>query len=125
MDEAPPSYRKEFWKSAHHASFGLLTLGLGFLSANPLGLIVGATAYALGWIYLPDMAFFRRRVDERLAEARRAEALAQVEEFMRRRQGLLSALSGSRRERYQALADVCRNIEEASADNPMAGADPA
>ena len=48
MEEQAPSYHREFSKSPHHAVWGLLTLGLGFLSAQLLGLIVGATAYALG-----------------------------------------------------------------------------
>ena len=72
MDEQAPDYRKEFFKSPHHAVFGLLTLGIGFLSANLLGLIAGATAYTLGWIYLPDLSFFRRWVDKRHEAVRRA-----------------------------------------------------
>ena len=34
-------------------------MGAGFLSAQPLFLILGAAAYSLGWIYLPDLPFFR------------------------------------------------------------------
>jgi hypothetical protein len=123
METPAPNYRKEFWKSVQHASLGLLTLGVGFLSATPLGLIIGATAYALGWVYLPDMAFFRRRVDERLAEAQKAAALAEVATFVRRREALLVGLSQSGRQRYQVLAEVCRGIEAASADGPMATGD--
>ena len=65
MDTQAPNYHREFFKSPHHAALALLTLGLGFLSAQVLGLIAGATAYVLGWIYLPDLAFFRRWVDRR------------------------------------------------------------
>ena len=125
MDEPAPNYRREFLKSPQHAVFGMLTLGLGFLSANLLGLVVGATAYALGWIYLPDMPFFRRWVDKRYEAARRAAEQQKVADFILRRDNLLSTLSPSRAERYGRLAAVCQDIERASADNLLASADPA
>ena len=43
---------------------------------------------------------------------------------MNRRDALLGSLSTSRREQYGRLAAVCRDIESASADNPLAAADP-
>ena len=125
MDDQAPNYRREFLRSPHHAAFGLFTLGLGFLSANLLGLIVGGTLYTLGWIHLPDMPFFRRWVDRRHETARRAAEAQKVAEFVRRRDALLDSLSSSRRERYSRLAAVCRDIETASADNPLASPDPA
>ena len=125
MDEQAPNYRGEFLKSPHHAASGLLTLGLGFLSANPLGLVAGATLYALGWIYLPDLPFFRRWVDRHHEAARRAEETRKVADFVRRRDALLDSLSPSRRQRYSSLASVCRDIETASADSPLASADSA
>ncbi len=124
MDEPAPKYHSEFLKSPHHAVLGLLTLGLGFMSAAAFPLIVGATAYTLGWIYLPDIPFFRRWVDHRHGAAQRALVQAQVNEFIRRRDSLLVSLSSKRRQRYSELAEVCRDIETASAENPMASADP-
>ena len=118
MDQATPNYRREFLGSGCHAALGLLTLGAGFLSTSLLGLIVGATAYALGWIYLPDLGFFRRGVDRRRAERRRAEMTAQVREFARRRDAMLAALSPARSGRYLALGEVCRNIETATLEDP-------
>lgn len=125
MDEQPPEYRREFFKSPHHIVMGLLTVGLGFMSAELLPLIAGATAYALGWIYLPDLPLFRRWVDSRRDKEKRAVALAQVAEFVQRRDTLLGSLSGSRRKRYENLAEVCRDIETASAENSLSPADPA
>jgi hypothetical protein len=125
MDDQPPNYHKEFLKSPHHMWLGLLTLGCGFLLATPLPLIAGATAYALGWIYLPDMPLFKRWVDRRGESERRAAALAQVEEFLKRREALLSALAPARRARYMELAQVCRDIETATAESPLASQDPA
>src|SRR5690349_14277280 len=128
MDQAPVNYHAEFLKSPHHAVLALATLGLGFLTAQVLGLIVGLTAYVLGWIYLPDMSFFRAWVDRRHNSAKQAGEAQKVAEFIQRRDTLLRSLSPERRERYNKLALVCRDIETASVDNPLAngdgGADP-
>src|SRR5512143_3390763 len=99
MDESAPKYRGEFFKSPQHATLGLLTLGLGFLSAHLLGLIAGITCYTLGWIYLPDLPFSRRWVDRRFEGARRAEESQKVAEFVRRREALIGSLSSERRDR--------------------------
>jgi len=125
MDDQAPNYRREFLGSPHHAALGLVTLGLGFLSASLLGLIVGGTLYTLGWLHLPDMPLFRRWVDRRRETAQRAAEAQKVADFVRRRDALLDSLSASRRERYSRLAAVCRDIETASADNPLASPDPA
>ena len=112
-------------KSPQHAALGLLTLGVGFMTGLVLPLIVGGTAYALGWIYLPDMPFFRRSVDRRREAAQQAALRAQVEQFKARRDNLLHSLSPSRRGRYNALAEVCRDIERASAENTLTPDEPA
>ena len=120
MDEQAPNYHREFLKSPHHAVFGLLTLGLGFMSGAILPLIGGATLYALGWIYLPDMPFFRGWLDRKREVAKRALETQKINEFVARRDALLASLSPSRRDRYSLLAEVCRDIESAGADNPLA-----
>jgi hypothetical protein len=125
MDAQAPNYRSEFLKSPHHVALGLLTLGVGFISGEILPLIVGATLYVLGWVHIPDMQFFRRWVDNRYELARQAAAQAQVNDFIKRRDALLATLSPGRRGRYEGLAGVCRDIESASAENPMTAADPA
>jgi hypothetical protein len=124
MDEAPPNYHREFFKSPHHAALGLVTLGLGFLSAQLIGLIVGVTAYVLGWIYLPDLPFFRRWVDRRSNAAKSAAEAQKVTDFVKKRDALLRCLAPQRRERYSRLSLVCRDIESATADNLLASADP-
>ena len=125
MDEQATNYHREFFSSPHHATLGLLTLGLGFMSAQLLGLILGVTVYVLGWIYLPDLPFFRRWVDRRNEAARRAAEAQKVAGFVQKRQALIASLSPERRERYAALAGVCRDIETAGADDLLASADPA
>jgi hypothetical protein len=117
VEDQTPSYRKHFLKSPHHAWFGLLTLGLGFISGVPLLLLAGATAYVLGWIYLPDLAFFRQWVDKRAEAADQAVARAQIADFVKQRDAALAALSATRRDKYAALAEVCRDIERATAES--------
>jgi hypothetical protein len=124
MDDQAPNYHSEFFKSPHHAALGLLTLGLGFLSAQLIGLIAGVTAYVLGWIYVPDLPFFRRWVDRRQDATKSADEARKVAEFVRRRDALLRSLAPQRRERYSRLSLVCRDIEAATADNPLASPDP-
>lgn len=125
MDDPAPNYRREFLKSPQHAALGLLTLGGGFMSGMMLPLIAGATLYVLGWIYLPDLSFFRRWVDHRQDSTKRAEEAQKVAAFLQRRDALLGSLSPERRERYAVLSQVCHDIEKASADNLLASADPA
>jgi hypothetical protein len=123
MDAPAPSYRSEFLKSPHHVVFGLLTLGLGFLSADLLPLIAGATCYTLGWIYLPDLGFFRGWVDRRRNREKQAADAQKVAEFMQRRDSLVASLSAQRRERYARLSAVCRDIERAGKDQSLAAVD--
>jgi hypothetical protein len=124
MDEQAPNYHSEFLASPHHAALGLLTLGAGFMTGAMLPLIAGGTLYALGWIYLPDLPFFRRWVDRRHEAAKRAQDAQKVAEFVQRRENLLRSLSSDRRTRYNRLAQVCHDIEIASSDSALASADP-
>src|SRR2546423_5995984 len=119
MDDQALNYHREFLKSPQHAALGLLTLGAGFVSGMALPLIAGATLYTLGWIYLPDLPFFRRWVDGRHSAANRAAEMQKVADFVRRRDALIASLAPERRERYRRLAQVCRDIETATADNPL------
>ncbi len=113
-----PSYNyfKEFCSSKYHAVLGLVTLGGGVLSGEWLGLIIGATAYTLGLIYLPDLPWFRRRVDRAEEELRRQEELRKVAEFIRNRDIQVAALTAQRCALYDELAGVCRDIEKVTAD---------
>jgi hypothetical protein len=123
MDEPAPNYHREFLKSPQHAALGLLTLGAGFATGMALPLIAGATIYTLGWIYLPDLPFFRRWVDHRQDALKRANESQKVSDFVRKRDSMLASLTRERRDRYSRLAQVCHDIETASADNLMASAD--
>ena len=111
-----PAYRRLFWRSAEHLWFAIGTLGLGFASGEPLGLLVGGVAYALGHVYLPDSGWFRRRVDARLQAIEQADAARRATEFAAQREQLLGNLSAERRRRYQDLVAVCGDISSASAE---------
>jgi hypothetical protein len=112
----PPNYRRAFWTSRHHLWLALLTLGLGFASGEPLGLIAGATVYALGLVFLPDAAFFRRAIDAQENAIRDSAAAAQLATFQKEQETLLARLSTGRRTRHNQLVAVCRDIEAASAE---------
>ncbi len=71
------------------------------------------------------MPFFTGWVDRHREAAQQAAEMEKVAEFTRRRDSLLASLSPTRRERYSRLAGVCHDIETASADNPLASANPA
>ncbi len=112
-----PHYRRLFWKSRDHLWLALLTLGLGFATGEPLGLLVGGVLYALGHIYLPDSARFRRKIDNARLVAENAADAARAQAFEAQRAQLLSSLSAERRRRHQALATVCKDITAASSEN--------
>ncbi len=126
MDSQPPKYRREFFKSPHHVWLGLLTLGAGLIVGADyrIALLAAPAAYALGWVYLPDMGFFRRWVDRRRQSAQQAIGLAEAAEFLRKRDELLAKLSTPRRQHYHALTAVCRDIEQASGEQSMAPGEP-
>jgi len=124
MEEQAPNYRREFLKSPQHIGLGLLTIGLGFISAELLPLIIGGTLYTLGWVYLPDMSFFRNWVNRRHETAQRAEEMKKVADFVQRRDALIASLSTRCRGQYANLAAVCRDIEIASTDSPLAAGTP-
>ncbi|MBE2214940.1 MAG: hypothetical protein IAE82_13795 [Opitutaceae bacterium] len=104
-------YLKAFATSFTHGALALATLGAGFASGEPLGLIAGATVYVLGWVFIGDSRWFRRRVDtaefEKLARDEEA-ALAGVRA---ERDGMVRRLIPPQRQRYDALVQVCRDIE--------------
>lgn len=110
------NYRRAFWTSRHHVWLGICTLGLGFATGEPLGLIAGAVTYVLGLIFLPDAAFFRRAIDARENLTRDTAAAAQLAAFQEQQQKLLAGLSQGRRQRYEQLVAVCTDIENASAE---------
>ena len=126
MDAQPPSYRGQFLKSPHHAVLALATLGGGFIfsSTFPLALVIGVTAYVLGWIYMPDMPFFRHWLDRRGQAVQNAAAQAEVAKFVQQRDALLTNLTSTSRSHYEALAAVCRDIEAAGADTPLSPDNP-
>jgi len=126
MPNQPTSYRGEFFKSPHHATLALLTLGGGFIlgATIHLALLVGVAAYALGWIYMPDMPFFKNWVDRRGKAVEDAAAQAQVAKFVQQRDSQIARLTSAARIRYDALANVCKDIENASIDAPLSPDNP-
>jgi len=105
--------RREFLRSPHHAALAAATLGAGFATGEPLYFIIGAAAYVLGWVYLPDLSFFRTWVDKKQREHVAEVEAGELATFQARRDSALAELTNSRRQRYAALADVCREVDRA------------
>lgn len=117
MPDLTASPRRAFWKSPHHAAMAVFTLGAGFATGEPLYFLLGATAYVLGWVYLPDMGVFRQWLNRRATAETDAAAASELAQFAKRRETLLTSLSSQLRERYHTLAIVCRDIERATAES--------
>lgn len=117
MPDLIATARGAFLKSPHHAAMALCTLGAGFATGEPLYFVAGVTAYVLGWVYLPDMGFFRKWLDKRASAETSAVEAAELKQFAKRRETMLGALSSPLRERYHLLAKVCRDIERAAAES--------
>src|SRR5215207_1638486 len=111
---------REFLRSPHHAALAASTLGLGFATGEPIYFIAGAAAYVIGWVYLPDIGFFKAWVEKKEREKVAAAEAGELATFQARRDAALAELTNSRRQRYIALADVCREVERAvgSPDDP-------
>jgi hypothetical protein len=73
---------------------------------------------------MPDMPFFRHWVDRKGQAVENAAAQVQVAKFVQQRDNLIANLASSSRNRYESLAAVCRDIEEASADTPLTPENP-
>ena len=116
MPEPTTSRWRAFLQSPHHAVMAIATLGAGFATGEPLYFVAGATAYVLGWVYVPDMAFFRRWVEKRATSETTAVEAAELAQFKRRREAMLNSLGSPLRERYHLLARVCRDIEKAAVE---------
>jgi hypothetical protein len=115
MSDSPPAYRSLFWRSSEHLWLAVGTVGLGFASGEPLGLLVGAVLYLLGHVYLPDSGWFRARVDGRQRKVTANAEAKEARDFALRRTQLLDQLVPERRERYQRVVTVCEDISAASA----------
>ena len=114
-------YLKAFATSFTHGVLSLATLGAGFASGEPLGLIAGATAYVLGWVFIGDSSWFRRRVDAAAMEKLAGEESAAIAAVRAERDSLVRRLIPPQRQRYEALVNVCRDIEGQLSQAPESG----
>lgn len=118
-------YLKAFLKSGDHAALALLTLGATFASGEPLALVIGAALYIVGWVYLPDRAGFRAKVNARANAVDATRESAVFATLQTERARLFAQLNDAARQRYEALARVCADIEEQLAIAPAGTIAPA
>jgi len=107
---------KKFFKSPHHLWLLALTVGVGFISANPFIFAGGLALYAVGWIHLPDMDIFQNWVRKNTDRIAAVKSQAEVQAFLARRQSLIASLTSERLRRYMDVARVCQDIEKATQD---------
>lgn len=113
-----PTWR-DFISSPHHAILAAATVGLGFLSAEPLYFIVGAAAYVVGWVFVPGLPLFQRYLKNKSDAAQIAAESGELAAFNKQRNALIDSLTPARRERYFSLTKVCQEIGiGAAADDP-------
>lgn len=115
-------YRSAFLKSKQHAILAGSTIGLGLMFGHFFPLILGVIGYMLGWIYIPDMPFFKKAIDDKNNNSLSQERAAQVEIFVRKRDALLANLPSYLKTKYKELAGYCQDIErETSVTNALSG----
>jgi hypothetical protein len=95
----------------------MLTLGVGLMTGNPLGVIVGLVGYVLGWLYLPDSRWFVGKLEARQQAASSADEARAVEAFAQKRRVVFEQLSGQARQRYRELQTTCADIEASLAED--------
>lgn len=111
------NYRREFLYSAHHAYMGLATLGVGAVSGNVFGLMLGALAYTIGWIYLPDSGFFKKSIDDKTAAIKKKEDDIKIEDFRKKQTKVLNSLEQRHLIKYKKLREICLEIERVFGDS--------
>lgn len=111
-------YLKAFLKSGDHAVLALLTVGASFATGLPLALVLGAAAYVVGWVFLPDRKGFRAKIDALAAAGTEQRDAAVLANLQTERARLFAQLTDSARRRYEDLARVCADIEEQLATAP-------
>lgn len=99
---------KAFGRSPHHAWLAVLSIGAGAATLSGLGLVAGAAAYALGWIYLPDSPLFSRW----LAARKQTDETGKLRDFLFRRRQIYDALRPASRARYDALTGEIEALQE-------------
>ena len=112
-----PNYHQEIVKSPYHLYGGLATLGLGLLAGNLVGLIIGVVAYIAVWLFMPDMPFFKKWVDDRFSAKQREADQEQIKAFEEKRKRILDGLNKTNQAKYWGLVDVCKEIERSGVDS--------
>lgn len=108
------NYLKEFLRSREHAILAGVTLGIGFISANLLVLILGVIGYGLGVLFLHDSSFFKKKIDAKYESQLNQTNKEKIIAFREKQTRCYNSLSLSRRKQYDILAAVCKDIETAT-----------
>jgi len=117
MDNIEIDYTKEYLKSKLNIGLAAGLLGFGFLSANFFIFLLFGVAYGLSFMFLHDSPWFKKKMEEKYAEIKRQEEQRQVEAFKIKRDRYYSSLGNSRKQQYNELVKVGKDIEKATMDS--------
>ena len=106
------NFTKEFLRSKFHLVVALSTLGLGFMWGNVVALILGAIAYGLSVMFIPEMPWFKNKINNQHQEIENKKAEDEKNALVEKRYAQLKTLHGDRLSRYRILAGTCAKIEE-------------
>ena len=110
------NYRQEFLRHPYHGYLAIATIGLGLMSATLIGFVGGLIGYAFGWLWIPDMKFFRSKIDNHYTTLQQNEDAGKLATFNTQRQRLIDSLSADHKNSYRELIQVCHDIEQSSTD---------
>lgn len=108
------NYFREYLQSKYHLWFGLATVGIGLISGSVLLLIIGFVLYGLGFMFLPDLPFFRNKIDHQYKKIKREQDLIVIEQFKEKRDKQIMSLTPSRKEKYWDIVKLCKEIENST-----------
>ena len=111
------SYWKEFIKSPFGIVLALVTIGGGFITGHYFWLTVGIVAYGLGVMFLHDCNWFTKKIDKEIEQQGKVVINQKIEEFKIRRQKYYQSLVQVRRDKYNEILSVAKDIEKATTDS--------
>lgn len=104
-------YHAHFLGSINHAWLALVTLGVGILVATPLSVVLGAAAYGLGIIFLPDLPVFSNSFDRKRREEAAGRQQEEASAKERVRASLVQKLTPKANARWQKFSALCTELQ--------------
>lgn len=108
------NYFKEFLHSKDNLILVGLTIGIGFMSGNVFGLILGLVGYGIGFMFLHDSKYFKSKINKKYQNEQTKIEQDKMSAFKERQNACYCSLSNSRKAKYNDLVSICKDIENAT-----------